>query len=92
MTRTNPLQMTWTPSPDWMADAACRDTKPEVFFAKDSAPAKVVCGGCAVVATCRKYALENYIEAGTWGALSEDERKAIKPRPNRPRPGFERKD
>lgn len=73
-----------------MDEAACTGTDPEAFFRKPEADAKAVCAGCEVLHICRRYAFENGFMDGVWGGLSEDERKAIRPRPKRPRSGFSR--
>lgn len=88
--RANPLVLNWTPSPDWMDEAACRDIDPEAFFRKPAAEALATCAECSVVGMCRRYALENDIKYGTWGSLTEDERRAMSPQSKQPRPGFAR--
>jgi WhiB family redox-sensing transcriptional regulator len=88
--RTDPKLLPWTPSPEWMDDAACRDVDPEAFFRKPAAEALAACAECAVVEMCRRYALENGINYGTWGSLTEDERRVMNPRPKHSRPGFSR--
>ena len=45
--------------------------------------AKQVCGRCEVVDSCLKWALESGQEAGVWGGLSEEERRALKRRTSR---------
>ena len=47
--------------------------------------AKAVCRRCDVVDTCLKWALESGQDAGVWGGLSEDERRALKRRNARAR-------
>ena len=45
--------------------------------------AKVVCGACPVRAECLAEALDNEIEWGVWGGLTERERRALlRKRPN----------
>ena len=39
-----------------------------------------VCRRCSVVDTCLAWALESGQDAGVWGGLSEDERRALKRR------------
>jgi WhiB family redox-sensing transcriptional regulator len=61
---------------------------PELFFPVGSTgpalpqieEAKSVCRGCAVVDTCLRWALGTGQDAGVWGGLSEDERRALKRR------------
>ena len=42
--------------------------------------AKAVCRRCEVVDACLAWALETGQDAGVWGGLSEDERRALKRR------------
>ena len=78
---------------DWRDRAACLDEDPELFFPiGNTGPAilqieeaKSVCRRCDVVDTCLKWALENGQDAGVWGGLSEDERRALKRRTARAR-------
>jgi WhiB family transcriptional regulator, redox-sensing transcriptional regulator len=73
---------------DWRHQAACRDEDPELFFPIGSTgpalqqidEAKAVCRSCAVVEECLTWALESGQDAGVWGGLSEDERRASKSR------------
>ena len=61
---------------------------PELFFPIGNADpaliqieeAKVVCGGCDVVVTCLGWAMDSRQDAGVWGGLSADERRALKRR------------
>jgi WhiB family transcriptional regulator, redox-sensing transcriptional regulator len=78
---------------DWRHRAACLDEDPELFFPiGNTGPAlqqideaKAVCHRCPVTATCLKWALETGQDAGVWGGLSEDERRALKRRTARAR-------
>lgn len=73
---------------DWRHRAICRDEDPELFFpVGTSGPAiaqiqtaKAVCGRCPVASECLAWALESGQDAGVWGGLSEDERRALKRR------------
>ena len=47
--------------------------------------AKSVCRTCPVVEDCLAWALESGQDAGVWGGLSEDERRALKRRNQRAR-------
>jgi WhiB family redox-sensing transcriptional regulator len=72
----------------WLNHSACLDEDPELFFPTgNTAPAlvqvqeaKVICHRCDVVDTCLKWAIEFGQEAGVWGGLSADERRALKRR------------
>jgi WhiB family transcriptional regulator, redox-sensing transcriptional regulator len=78
---------------DWRHRAACLDEDPELFFPiGNTGPAllqiedaKAVCRRCPVIDTCLKWALESGQDAGVWGGLSEDERRALKRRTARQR-------
>jgi WhiB family redox-sensing transcriptional regulator len=78
---------------DWRHRAICRDEDPELFFPiGNTGPAllqieqaKAVCRRCPVVQECLTWALETGQDAGVWGALSEDERRALKRRNARAR-------
>lgn len=71
---------------DWRHRALCRDEDPELFFPigttgpaeRQVDEAKAVCRRCAVTSDCLTWALETGQDAGVWGGLSEDERRALK--------------
>jgi WhiB family redox-sensing transcriptional regulator len=65
---------------DWMLDALCAETDPEVFFPDRGAPnrdAKRVCAACSVRVECLEDALAKGERAGVRGGLSEMERRAL---------------
>jgi WhiB family transcriptional regulator, redox-sensing transcriptional regulator len=78
---------------DWRHRAICRDEDPELFFPiGNTGPAllqieqaKSVCRRCPVMQECLAWALEGGQDAGVWGGLSEDERRALKRRNARAR-------
>ena len=47
--------------------------------------AKAICRRCTVVDVCLKWAIESGQDAGVWGGMSEDERRALKRRNARAR-------
>jgi WhiB family transcriptional regulator, redox-sensing transcriptional regulator len=73
---------------DWRHRAACRDEDPELFFPiGNTGPAllqieeaKAVCMRCDVREACLQWALDSGQDAGVWGGLSEDERRALRRR------------
>ena len=68
---------------DWMEDAACARTDPELFVLDKGGsanPAKRVCAGCDVRYDCLDYALVNNERGGVWGGLTGKERRGLKPR------------
>lgn len=78
---------------DWRHKALCRYVDPEIHFPVGTsgpallriAEAKTVCGRCPVVTECLNWALETGQDAGVWGGMSEDERRALKRRNARTR-------
>jgi WhiB family transcriptional regulator, redox-sensing transcriptional regulator len=77
----------------WRDRAACLSLDPELFFPigntgpalVQTQEAKAVCRRCEVVESCLSWAVESGQEAGVWGGLSEDERRALKRRDARAR-------
>ena len=79
---------------DWRHRSACRDEDPELFFPiGNTGPALLqiergqgrlptLRGPCR---QCLTWALESGQDAGVWGGLSEDERRALKRRTARAR-------
>lgn len=73
---------------DWRHRAACLDQDPELFFPIGSSGpalaqaerAKQVCNTCEVMETCLSWALETNQDAGVWGGMAEDERRALRRR------------
>lgn len=64
---------------DWTTRAACRNTDPDALFVQGAAQnrAKTVCRGCPVRTECLADALDNRIEFGVWGGMTERERRAL---------------
>ena len=64
---------------DWTARAACRDTDPDELFVQGAAQnrAKTRCFGCVVRTECLADALDNRVEFGVWGGMTERERRAL---------------
>lgn len=81
----------------WRDQAVCRDENPELFFPVGTsgpallqiAEAKTVCRRCPVSDVCLSRALESDQDAGVWGGMSEDERRALKRRTTRSHPASE---
>ena len=69
--------MSW--SANWAADGACRNTDPDQLFVQGAAQnrAKAVCMGCSVRAECLADALDNRVEFGVWGGMTERQRRAL---------------
>jgi WhiB family redox-sensing transcriptional regulator len=70
---------------EWAARAACRSTDPDLLFVQGAAQnrAKAICLGCQVRTECLADALDNRVEFGVWGGMTERERRALlRRRPN----------
>ena len=70
---------------DWAARAACRTTDPDMLFVQGAAQnrVKAICLGCPVRTECLADALDNRVEFGVWGGMTERERRALlRRRPN----------
>ena len=73
---------------DWRDLARCRDEDPELFFPiGTSGPAlaqveraRAVCRRCPVMDECLQWALSTGQNAGVWGGLTADERRALRRR------------
>ena len=64
---------------DWTTSARCRTTDPDDLFVQGAAQnrAKLVCLGCPVRTECLADALDNRVEFGVWGGMTERERRAL---------------
>ena len=64
---------------DWRVNASCRDEDPDGLFVrgKEQRKAKLVCIACPVRTECLAEALDNRIEFGVWGGMTERERRAL---------------
>jgi WhiB family transcriptional regulator, redox-sensing transcriptional regulator len=70
---------------EWAARAACRSTDPDALFVQGAAQnrVKAICLGCQVRTECLADALDNRVEFGVWGGMTERERRALlRRRPN----------
>ena len=71
---------------DWVHRARCKEEDPELFFpigttgpaAAQTDAAKAVCMQCEVRTECLEWAMATGQDAGVWGGLSEDERRALR--------------
>ena len=64
---------------DWASAAACREGDPDALFVQGAEQnvAKKVCKGCPVRMECLADALDNQVEFGVWGGMTERERRAL---------------
>lgn len=69
--------MTW--NEQWAKAAKCRGAAPDHLFVRGAEQhrAKSVCAGCPVRTECLAEALDDRVEWGVWGGLTERERRAI---------------
>src|SRR5437763_14637636 len=70
---------------DWTSRAACKESDPDELFVQGAAQnrAKAICMSCVVRTECLADALDNRIEFGVWGGMTERERRALlRRRPN----------
>jgi WhiB family redox-sensing transcriptional regulator len=72
-------------TPTWSAQAKCQGVDPDELFVQGAEQnrAKIICKACPVRTECLADALDNQVEFGVWGGMTERERRAIlKRRPN----------
>jgi len=64
---------------DWSARSACKGVDPDDLFVTGAAQnlAKAVCLACPVRTECLSDALDNRVEFGVWGGMTERERRAL---------------
>lgn len=64
---------------EWITQAHCRNVDPEELFVRGAAQRKAVaiCRHCPVVLQCRADALDNNVEFGVWGGMTERQRRAL---------------
>ncbi|MFE3324971.1 WhiB family transcriptional regulator [Streptomyces sp. NPDC059176] len=63
----------------WGGRAACLATDPDELFVRGAAQnsSKIVCTDCAVRTECLAHALDQRIEHGVWGGMTERQRRAL---------------
>jgi WhiB family transcriptional regulator, redox-sensing transcriptional regulator len=63
----------------WVSKALCRSTDPDELFVRGAAQhrAALICRQCAVVTECLADALDNGIEFGVWGGMTERQRRKL---------------
>lgn len=64
---------------DWEPLAVCKDGDPDALFVQGAEQniAKRICRPCPVKYECLAKALDNRIEFGVWGGMTERERRAL---------------
>jgi WhiB family redox-sensing transcriptional regulator len=78
-TQTGALPGAKTWNEGWAQYGQCRKADPDALFVQGALQqeAKAICVGCPVVAECLADALDNQMEFGVWGGLTERERRAL---------------
>lgn len=69
----------------WVADAACRDADPEIFFIGRGDPgveAKAYCAACPVRSECLDFAIDGGERHGIWGGMTTKQRRVERLRRN----------
>ena len=63
----------------WVSKARCRSTDPDELFVSGAAQrnAAAICRHCPVVAECLADALDNQMEFGVWGGMTERQRRVL---------------
>ena len=63
----------------WVSKARCRATDPDELFVRGAAQRKaaVICRHCPVIVECGADALDNRVEFGVWGGMTERQRRAL---------------
>lgn len=63
---------------DWTLQAKCRGMEDALFpEASEQKRVRLLCTGCPVRAECLAEALDNRIEWGVWGGMTERERRHL---------------
>jgi WhiB family transcriptional regulator, redox-sensing transcriptional regulator len=63
----------------WVSKARCRANDPDDLFVRGAKQrdAAAICRQCAVIVECAADALDNQMEFGVWGGLTERQRRAL---------------
>ena len=66
----------------WVFKAKCRSADPEELFVRGAAQRKAaaICRNCPVIVQCAVEALDNEVEFGVWGGMTERQRRALRKR------------
>jgi WhiB family redox-sensing transcriptional regulator len=64
---------------EWSAQALCHAGDPDLLFQRGAAQnvVKILCRSCPVRTQCLADALDNRVEFGVWGGMTERERRAL---------------
>lgn len=63
----------------WTLQALCKDTDPDEMFVRGAKQrqAAIICRHCPVMQECGAEALDNKVEFGIWGGMTERQRRAL---------------
>ena len=63
----------------WVTQARCRAVDPDQLFVRGAAQRKAatICRHCPVLMQCGADALDNRVEFGVWGGMTERQRRAL---------------
>ena len=63
----------------WVSKALCLSADPDELFVRGKAQTKalVICRHCPVSVECLAEALDNKVEFGVWGGMTERQRRAL---------------
>ena len=63
----------------WVSQGLCRDVDPDQLFVQGAAQRKAaaICRNCPVLQDCAADALDNKVEFGVWGGMTERQRRAL---------------
>jgi WhiB family redox-sensing transcriptional regulator len=63
----------------WVSKALCRAADPDKLFVQGAAQRKAaaICRHCPVMQQCGADALDNHVEYGVWGGMTERQRRAL---------------
>ncbi|MDT5223508.1 MAG: WhiB family transcriptional regulator, redox-sensing transcriptional regulator [Mycobacterium sp.] len=63
----------------WVSEALCRSADPDQLFVRGAAQrqAASICRHCPVMKECAADALDNKVEFGVWGGMTERQRRAL---------------
>jgi WhiB family redox-sensing transcriptional regulator len=63
----------------WASKALCLDADPDELFVRGKAQTKAaaICRHCPVITECLADALDNQVEFGIWGGMTERQRRAL---------------
>ncbi len=64
---------------EWVSQARCRSVNPDELFVRGAAQRKAatICRHCPVQLECGADALDNRVEFGVWGGMTERQRRAL---------------